>query len=63
MVTSEATDEAGSGGRHGEKPGERERVAGRQENLAGESSVLVVSEGICEASGVVRNPRGDRQGM
>ena len=30
MITSKAADEAGAGCRHGEKPGERERVAGRQ---------------------------------
>ena len=63
VVTSEDVDETGSGGRHGAKPRERERVSVRQENLAGKSSGVGGSEGVYEASGVAENPRGDCQGV
>ena len=37
-ATATSTNKAGAGGRHGARSGERERVASRQENPAGESS-------------------------
>ena len=55
-ATSAATDEAGSGGRHGARSGERERVAGRRENPAGESSGVGFREGGPKAYGVAENP-------
>ena len=57
-VTSVAADEAGELGRHGIRPGVRERVFGRQENLAGKFSGVVEREGIREASRVAENSRG-----
>ena len=62
-VTSAGADEAGEGVRHGARPGVRERVAGRWENLSGESSDVGDREGGHEASGVAENPEGDRQGV
>ena len=50
VVTSVAGDEAGEGGHHEERPGERERVSVLQENPSGESSGVGVREGVCEAS-------------
>ena len=50
VVTSVAGDEAGEGGHHEERPGERERVSVPQENPSGESSGVGVREGVCEAS-------------
>ena len=61
MVTSGATDDAGVGGRHGARPGVREKVAGRRENPSGKSSVVGVREGIREASGVAENSGGGGQ--
>ena len=63
VVTSVAADEAGVGGFHGEKPGVKKSVAGQKENSAGELSGVRNIEGGHEASGMVENPRGDRQGV
>ena len=63
VVTYKAADEAGAGGRHRERPGERERVSGRQENSAGESSEVGNRERGREASGVAENSGGDREGV
>ena len=51
------------GGHNGERSGERERVDGRKENLAGESSGVRGREGGRKASRVAENPRSDRQGV
>ena len=63
VVTSKAADKAVAGGRHGTEPGERDRVAGQNENPAGKSSGVEGSEGRREASGVAKKSRGDRQGV
>ena len=63
VVTSEAADKAGAGGRHRAKPGESERVSGRWESPAGESSRVGGSEGGRKASGMEEKPREDCQGV
>ena len=49
-VTSKDADEAGARGQHGVKQGEREKFAGRRENLSGEYSVVGGREGGPESS-------------
>ena len=44
-ATSVVADEAEAGGRHGARPGVRERFVGRQENSAGESPGVGGEEG------------------
>ena len=63
VITSESADEAGSGGCHGAKPGERERVSGQRENLASKSSGVGGSEGDRNVTGVEENPGADCQGV
>ena len=58
VVTSEAVDDAGVGGCHGLKLGERERVAGWQENPDGKSSGVGGSEGGREAFRVTETQGG-----
>ena len=49
-------DKVGAGGLHGAEKGERERVAGRQENPDSKSSGVGRSEGGFKAAGVAGNP-------
>ena len=53
----------GAGGHHGARSGVRERIAGRRENPAGESSGVGGEEGGCESYRVAENPEGDCQGV
>ena len=62
-ATSEDAPAAGVRGRHGAGRGERARYSVRREIRAVESSVVRKGEGGHEASGVAKNPRGDRQGV
>ena len=55
-ATSAAADKAGAGGSHVARYGLRERVAGRRENPASESSGVGVQEGGREAYGVAGKP-------
>ena len=57
-AASASADKAGSGGRHGERSGVRERVVGRRENPARESSGVGGDEGVRKAYGVASEPSG-----
>ena len=72
-ASSAAADEAGAGGRHGARPDQRKRLAGRRENPAGKSgkafgeahksSKVVEVEGGHKAPGVAENPQWYSQGV
>ena len=57
-ATSAAADEAGAGGRHGSRPGMRDRIYGQQENTSSKSSEVGGKEGWHEAYGVVSESSG-----
>ena len=64
-VTSEdaVVDEAGTGGRHGEKQRGRERVSVRRGKPSGKFYGVGIREGSPEAFRVAENPGGDCQGV